>query len=795
MAAWNPADKQTEILLSNSNRTATIDTGTTASSAAVRCDSAESTGKLYFEVESDYQTDGSMAIMVATLGATLGDDISSANVWGYQSDGATGGDTASGPTLASYTAGDVVGIALDLDAGKIWFSKNGTWLNSGNPATGASPVFTFTGGGYTLAPYLGLYADVGPPPPPVAATAAFTDADLQYSLPAGFTAWDGTGAAVDYLDIPIHATVSWPAGDLDVPIHASITSAGSLDVPIHASVFDSLETGFWSARVLLDGVDVSATLTGAPEVDGEEGAARVASFSLLPAAGVVDPADWTGVPVSIDLLRVVGGVGIPARQFTGRVDVATFNPVARTVNFSCTDDRQNKVAALSKADIDALTPDALYHVGAQGEIDEHWAYAMARMESQPASLDCGPYGNPRVTPWDGLSTFATFTQTDILDATPEITPPRRTGLVNRVDVAYQYRFYRCRERRAALSWSKSIIGTDALASGYQYPTQDMVEAALDGTGWHRISTAYSPAPTQVAVVSPSGWYVACSGVSTLSALLAQRHAQTVTETYAITVTAPASVAANGELAKPLRGTYATTWTPDQWEDDFTMTTPDASAADVDYGGSQTRAQSDACVETLLAIAKTRILASHRNARVSFTIPCMPELDLIHAVEIDTPAIQATGKVVRVVHRLDIATGQATTRVTLALSGIAASGIVTPDVLDAPAAPDVDTATGTDDWVANIPALGNHVGAVTNHAYADSLMGFLVNAPETITITDGTSSTQGANPYYDADWIYPTTGFRIELPGVADSHRNPLELSQAAAYTVEIPQDPVIQTVS
>jgi hypothetical protein len=40
----------------------------------------------------------------------------------------------------SYTAGDIIGVALDMDSGKVWFAKNGTWQNSGNPATGANPA-------------------------------------------------------------------------------------------------------------------------------------------------------------------------------------------------------------------------------------------------------------------------------------------------------------------------------------------------------------------------------------------------------------------------------------------------------------------------------------------------------------------------------------------------------------------------------------------------------------------------------------------------------------------------------
>ena len=40
---------------------------------------------------------------------------------------------------ASFTTNDIIGIALDLDNMKIYFHKNGTYINSGNPNTGANP--------------------------------------------------------------------------------------------------------------------------------------------------------------------------------------------------------------------------------------------------------------------------------------------------------------------------------------------------------------------------------------------------------------------------------------------------------------------------------------------------------------------------------------------------------------------------------------------------------------------------------------------------------------------------------
>jgi hypothetical protein len=40
----------------------------------------------------------------------------------------------------TVSAGDLFGFAFDLDAAKVWIHKNGTWLNSGNPAAGTGEV-------------------------------------------------------------------------------------------------------------------------------------------------------------------------------------------------------------------------------------------------------------------------------------------------------------------------------------------------------------------------------------------------------------------------------------------------------------------------------------------------------------------------------------------------------------------------------------------------------------------------------------------------------------------------------
>ena len=70
-------------------------------------------------------------------------------------------DASSGASYGSgFGNGDICNIAVDINAGKIWWGKNGTWFNSGNPATGAYPGDTFTAG-RDLSLWVGGYSGSG----------------------------------------------------------------------------------------------------------------------------------------------------------------------------------------------------------------------------------------------------------------------------------------------------------------------------------------------------------------------------------------------------------------------------------------------------------------------------------------------------------------------------------------------------------------------------------------------------------------------------------------------------------
>ena len=97
-------------------------------------------------------TTGDIANLLKYTGDTAGlVQMSMTNdVWG------TYGETETG--LTAYSAGDICMLALDIDNKKLWYGKNGTWFNSGDPAAGTNPQQTWTGTGFDIFPVVGSYS-------------------------------------------------------------------------------------------------------------------------------------------------------------------------------------------------------------------------------------------------------------------------------------------------------------------------------------------------------------------------------------------------------------------------------------------------------------------------------------------------------------------------------------------------------------------------------------------------------------------------------------------------------------
>ena len=53
--------------------------------------------------------------------------------------------------IGNYAVGDVLQLAYDADNGKLYFGRNNTWINSGNPSTGSNPTVSSISGTYCFA--------------------------------------------------------------------------------------------------------------------------------------------------------------------------------------------------------------------------------------------------------------------------------------------------------------------------------------------------------------------------------------------------------------------------------------------------------------------------------------------------------------------------------------------------------------------------------------------------------------------------------------------------------------------
>ena len=98
---------------------------------------AASSGKYYAEIKWDNATANTATNTgIFPVDYFGGDPFPSAYI--YLADGTIRSKNSASSYGNSYTTGDIIGIALDLDNNKLYFSKNGVWQNSGDPTSGAT---------------------------------------------------------------------------------------------------------------------------------------------------------------------------------------------------------------------------------------------------------------------------------------------------------------------------------------------------------------------------------------------------------------------------------------------------------------------------------------------------------------------------------------------------------------------------------------------------------------------------------------------------------------------------------
>ena len=142
-----------------------------------------SAGKWYFEVTVNTINE----IFLGVSDATIASNANAKNEAGafvldlknadkYNNDGGSSYGSA-------FTNGDVANVAVDLDNGKIWIGKDGTYPNSGDPAAGSNEMYSGISG--TVFPFLSTQGSGTKQ-----ATANFGQSSFNTSAPSGFEPWN-----------------------------------------------------------------------------------------------------------------------------------------------------------------------------------------------------------------------------------------------------------------------------------------------------------------------------------------------------------------------------------------------------------------------------------------------------------------------------------------------------------------------------------------------------------------------------------------------------------------------------
>ena len=119
-----------------------------------------SSGKWYCEITMTTLTTADPRIGISNiLDASAvsqypGQSASSYAIYTYALNGFTqkyNNASATNTNATPFVQGDILGIAIDLDSGKIWFAKNNTWVDSGSPSAGTNAAYTGLSGTFAAA--------------------------------------------------------------------------------------------------------------------------------------------------------------------------------------------------------------------------------------------------------------------------------------------------------------------------------------------------------------------------------------------------------------------------------------------------------------------------------------------------------------------------------------------------------------------------------------------------------------------------------------------------------------------
>ena len=144
-STFNPLSKNDAGTVTFSNGNLTVAHSGSDSRYAAYSAIGAANGKWYMEIKIDASSQPDVVVGVGSnveeinrLGTYYGTNPDPTSVGYFSGDGDKYINDNASSYGAAYGTNDIIGIAMDLDNNKLYFSKNGTFQNSGNPTSGAT---------------------------------------------------------------------------------------------------------------------------------------------------------------------------------------------------------------------------------------------------------------------------------------------------------------------------------------------------------------------------------------------------------------------------------------------------------------------------------------------------------------------------------------------------------------------------------------------------------------------------------------------------------------------------------
>ena len=548
-----------------------------------------------------------------------------------------------------------------------------------------------------------------------------------------------------------------------------------------------------------------------------ENQSYLCDFVLRKARGLIDPHQWHGKPIEVDIVTDAETV----RLYTGIVDIGRIEFPRRAVVLSCSDRRRLRNNALGRNFLNTV---GYTSKSAHGEeFKDQDAELTARLETIPYSFEYDARGIGYLTAWQPKATpDFVMGPCFVYAREPAVTLAPVGRVVNQVNIKFENQYTRQLQRDLRYTFNSGMTVCEYEAQGLPPKTEQIAQAAkstgwafgsyevegLEKAGFYRClygNFFWSPVSSKVSGTKPKtdangnpvkdqngNNQVDVTSVTTndytkvyarnATWTASKRWVQNITEQFEIVLTNAPSIERYELIEENLSYGVQHKYEDNGWGKDYQVPqTPIGHGilSNGDYYRDFDNINQGEYAKTMqvaLNTGYTKILSSHRQNMLDLQIKLMPHIDLRHTHRIEHPNFKGNVKVASFKHSFDMGSGLGKTEVQYRFYQSARHGEITPPPV--PSRPSYRGGFTASKQIylrtMNIPQ--NSVGNV-----ADSYVGYITRTVQAAYHSQvlGTFAERREGVM-----------FKVLTPEIEKESSDTGTAVQKTGYTVNIPNNPV-----